>query len=118
MAIVSPYDRDCPVTGATITNARNRRKTKSPSSLSSSESSRPDAADGIKPTKGITAPELKAVWQQGRKELFYPYGKTYAQTLGEQDQVGLQWEDRQYRSRCGKALGLKLHDAMNYRTRR
>jgi hypothetical protein len=29
--------------------------------------------------------ELKAAWQQGRKELFYPYGKTYAQTLGEQD---------------------------------
>ena len=22
---------------------------------------------------------------QGRKELFYPYGKTYAQTIGEQD---------------------------------
>jgi peroxiredoxin len=25
----------------------------------------------------ITTPELKAAWQQGRKELFYPYGKTY-----------------------------------------
>jgi len=23
--------------------------------------------------------------QQGRKDLFYPYGKTYVQTLGEQD---------------------------------
>jgi uncharacterized lipoprotein NlpE involved in copper resistance len=23
--------------------------------------------------------------EQGRKELFYPYGKTYAQTLGEQN---------------------------------
>jgi peroxiredoxin len=33
----------------------------------------------------ITAPELKAAWQAGRKELFYPYGKTYAQTLKEQD---------------------------------
>jgi hypothetical protein len=33
----------------------------------------------------ITTPELKAAWQQGRKELFYPYGKTYVQTLGEQD---------------------------------
>ena len=30
-------------------------------------------------------PELKAAWQEGRKELFYPYGKTYAKTLGEQD---------------------------------
>ena len=33
----------------------------------------------------ITTPELKAAWQQGRKQLFYPYGKTYVQTLGEQD---------------------------------
>src|SRR5438132_10412453 len=33
----------------------------------------------------ITRPELKAAWQEGRKELFYPYGKTYVQTLGEQD---------------------------------
>jgi hypothetical protein len=35
--------------------------------------------------RDITTPELKAAWQQGRKEFFYPYGKTYAQTLGEQD---------------------------------
>ena len=33
----------------------------------------------------ITTPELRAAWQQGRKEIFYPYGKTYVQTLGEQD---------------------------------
>ena len=38
-----------------------------------------------RPDWDITAPELKAAWQQGRKELFYPYGKTFAQTLGEQD---------------------------------
>jgi hypothetical protein len=37
------------------------------------------------PRLGITTPELKKTWQEGRKELFYPYGKTYAQTLGEQD---------------------------------
>ena len=37
-----------------------------------------------RPDWDITAPELKAAWQQGRKDLFYPYGKTYAQTLGEQ----------------------------------
>jgi hypothetical protein len=30
-------------------------------------------------------PEMKAAWKEGRKELFYPYGKTYAQTFGEQD---------------------------------
>ncbi len=33
----------------------------------------------------ITKPELKTAWEQGRKDLFYPYGKTYAQTIGEQD---------------------------------
>ena len=33
----------------------------------------------------FTMPGLKGAWQQGRKELFYPYGKTYAQTIGEQD---------------------------------
>jgi len=32
----------------------------------------------------ITTPELKEAWQQGRKELFYPYGKTYIQTLREE----------------------------------
>ena len=38
-----------------------------------------------RPDWDITTPELRAAWQQGRKELFYPYGKTYLQTLGEQD---------------------------------
>jgi DNA-binding GntR family transcriptional regulator len=38
-----------------------------------------------RPYWDITTPEMKAAWQEGRKELFYPYGKTYAQTLGEQD---------------------------------
>jgi len=38
-----------------------------------------------RPDWDITTPEMKEAWQQGRKELFYPYGKTYAQTLGEQD---------------------------------
>jgi hypothetical protein len=28
---------------------------------------------------------MKAAWKEGRKERFYPYGKTYAQTWGEQD---------------------------------
>jgi hypothetical protein len=31
----------------------------------------------------------QASWKQGRKELFYPYGKTYAQTIGEQDEEHL-----------------------------
>jgi hypothetical protein len=38
-----------------------------------------------RPDWDITTPELKTAWQQGHKELFYPYGKTYVQTLGEQD---------------------------------
>ena len=38
-----------------------------------------------RPDWDITTTELKAAWQQGRKDLFYPYGKTYAQTLGELD---------------------------------
>jgi peroxiredoxin len=38
-----------------------------------------------RPDWDITAPELKSAWQAGRKDLFYPYGKTYAQTIGEQD---------------------------------
>jgi peroxiredoxin len=38
-----------------------------------------------RPDWDITSPELRAAWAQGRKELFYPYGKTYAQTIGEQD---------------------------------
>jgi peroxiredoxin len=38
-----------------------------------------------RPDWDITKPELKAAWEQGRRELFYPYGKTYVQTLGEQD---------------------------------
>lgn len=33
----------------------------------------------------ITTPELKAAWAEGRKELFYPYGKTFVQTLREQE---------------------------------
>ena len=36
-----------------------------------------------RPDWDITTAALKATWQQGRKELFYPYGKTFAQTLGE-----------------------------------
>ena len=36
-----------------------------------------------RPDRDITSPELKAAWERGRKDLFYPYGKTYVQTLGE-----------------------------------
>jgi peroxiredoxin len=38
-----------------------------------------------RPDWDITTPELKAAWAESHNELFYPYGKNYAQTLGEQD---------------------------------
>ena len=38
-----------------------------------------------RPDWDINTTELKAAWAEGRKELFYPYGKTYGQTLAEQD---------------------------------
>ena len=38
-----------------------------------------------RPDWDITKPELKAAWAEGRKELFSPYGKSYAQTLAEED---------------------------------
>jgi len=38
-----------------------------------------------RPDWDITKPELGAAWQQGHKELFYPYGKTFTQTLGEKE---------------------------------
>lgn len=38
-----------------------------------------------RPDWDITKPEFKAAWAEGRKELFYPYGKTFLQTLREED---------------------------------
>ena len=38
-----------------------------------------------RPDWDITKPEFKAGWAEGRKELFYPYGKTFLQTLREED---------------------------------
>jgi hypothetical protein len=38
-----------------------------------------------RPDWDITTLELKAAWAKGRKDLFYPYGKSFVQTLGEQD---------------------------------
>ena len=36
-----------------------------------------------RPDWDITNAELRAAWEQGRKELFHPYGKTFAETLRE-----------------------------------
>jgi peroxiredoxin len=38
-----------------------------------------------RPDWDITPPEMKAAWEQGGKEMFWPYGKTLIQTLAEQD---------------------------------
>jgi peroxiredoxin len=38
-----------------------------------------------RPDWDIATPELKTLWQQGRKELFYPYGKASIKAAGEQD---------------------------------
>jgi peroxiredoxin len=38
-----------------------------------------------RPDWDISKPEFKAAWAEGRKELFYPYGKTFLQTLREED---------------------------------
>jgi peroxiredoxin len=38
-----------------------------------------------RPDWDITVPEMKAAWEQGRRELFYPYRKHYAQTISEQE---------------------------------
>jgi peroxiredoxin len=38
-----------------------------------------------RPDWDITTPEMKAAWKEGRKELFYPYGKTYAQVFAKGD---------------------------------
>jgi peroxiredoxin len=37
-----------------------------------------------RPDWDITNPDLRKAWQEGRKELFYPYGRSYVQTLAEQ----------------------------------
>jgi peroxiredoxin len=38
-----------------------------------------------RPDWDITTPELRAAWAEGRKERFYPYGKTFVETLREED---------------------------------
>jgi peroxiredoxin len=38
-----------------------------------------------RPDWDITTPELKAAWERGEKDRFYPYGKSYAQVFAEQE---------------------------------
>ena len=38
-----------------------------------------------RPDWDITIAEMKTAWQQKRKELFYPYGKTFTETIREQE---------------------------------
>ena len=38
-----------------------------------------------RPDWDITSPELKAAWERGEKNRFYPYGKSYAKVFSEQE---------------------------------
>jgi len=38
-----------------------------------------------RPDWDITKPEVKGTWEQGRKEMFYPYGKSYVQSFGDRE---------------------------------
>jgi len=38
-----------------------------------------------RPDWDITRPELKAAWEQRKRDRFYPYGKTYGQVFREQE---------------------------------
>jgi hypothetical protein len=38
-----------------------------------------------RPDWDITKPELKAAWERGEHDRFYPYGKTYGQLFREQE---------------------------------
>ncbi len=39
----------------------------------------------MRPDWDITRPELKAAWERGEHDRFYPYGKTYGQVFREQE---------------------------------
>jgi hypothetical protein len=38
-----------------------------------------------RPDRDITRPELKATWERGEHDRFYPYGKTYGQVFRGQE---------------------------------
>jgi hypothetical protein len=38
-----------------------------------------------RPDWDITRPELKAAWERGEHDRFYPYGKTYGQVFREEE---------------------------------
>jgi len=38
-----------------------------------------------RPDRDITSPEMKAAWERGEKNRFYPDGKSYAKIFGEQE---------------------------------
>jgi hypothetical protein len=39
----------------------------------------------IRPDWDITRPEMKAAWERGEKDRFYPYGKSFAKVFGERE---------------------------------
>ena len=44
-----------------------------------------DVSKKCRPDWDITRPELKAAWEGGERDRFYPYGKTYGQLFREQE---------------------------------
>ena len=38
-----------------------------------------------RPDWDITSPDMKAAWERGERNLFFPYGKSYAKVFGEQE---------------------------------
>jgi hypothetical protein len=44
-----------------------------------------DVLKKCRPDWDITRPELKAAWERGERDRFYPYGKTYGQVFREQE---------------------------------
>jgi hypothetical protein len=64
------------------------------------------------PDRDITTSEMKRAWHEGRKDLFYPYGKTFAQTIHAQDRIEVSppnGESAQVRGsrRCGDCCGAR-----------
>jgi peroxiredoxin len=44
-----------------------------------------DVSKKCRPDWDISRPELKAAWERGERDRFYPYGKTYGQTFRAQE---------------------------------
>jgi hypothetical protein len=53
-----------------------------------------------RPDWDIARPELRAAWERGEHDRFYPYGKSYGQVFKEQ--IGASWSVAAKDSPCGR----------------